>query len=110
MEETERRIKVDVDEFQVSHPTRSMAAAAALDAMTADHQQTRIHLSQLQISIGVLKREAMISMAAVEKFHLLGRDTPNPGERQRFFSDRTLDDLGIDREAFDTFFARTRAD
>ena len=87
-----------------------MAAAAALDAMKADHEQTRIHLSQLKLSIGAIKREAMVSMAAVERFSLLGRNTPNPGERQRFFSDRTLDDLGIDREAFDNFFARTRAD
>lgn len=110
LEESEERITNEVEKYKTSNPMRSAAAQIAKEAIAADNDQTRAQLSALKTAIGAMSRNAIGAMFAVEKLQFLGPNTPNPGERQRFFSDTVLEDLGIDRATFDTYFSRRSRD
>jgi hypothetical protein len=89
---------------------KALAARMALKSIASDMEQTFEQLRQLRLASDGLCSDAMQAQAAMEIMSVMGANTPHPSDRKRHVSDRLLDSIGIDREAFDSYFNRRTAE
>ena len=63
-----------------------------------------VHASIAATSLNHLRTDALEAQMTVEILRALGDQTPNPDRRRRFFSDEFLTSIGMDIEAFESYF------
>jgi hypothetical protein len=96
-------IERDIERYESSDPARAMAARRALRCLAEQGNSAVISVDRLNAAAKELEGNARRDMAILEIIESRGR-MPDPCKRQRFVSDQFLDSVGIDREAFDSYF------
>jgi len=96
-------IEQDIKQCEDSNPVRAMAGRRALRCLAEQENSTVILVDRLNAAAKELESNARCDMAMLEIIESRGR-MPDLCKRQRFVSDQFLDSVGIDREAFDSYF------
>jgi hypothetical protein len=94
----------EIQEHASSNPPRAQAAQAALEMQQEDMADLLVHASIAATSLNHLRTDALEAQVTVEILRALGDQTPNPDRRRRFFSDEFLTSIGMDIEAFESYF------
>jgi hypothetical protein len=96
-------LEQDFERAVNSDPGRVREARTILAAVNKDARLTFATLDKLRSAAFELQGKARQGATILEMVQTRGK-SPDPCRRQRFVSDRFLDSVGIDREAFDSYF------
>jgi hypothetical protein len=104
-----RAIEKVIEEESGSNPLRAFAARTVLGVIAEDMSRTFDQVAQIRAAADGMRNDATHAQMTVEAMNARGADTPRPRPRDRCVSDQLLDSIGIDREAFESYFDRRTA-
>jgi hypothetical protein len=96
-------LEQDFERVVNSDPGRVREARTILAAVNEDARLTFATLDKLRSAAFELQGKARQGATILEMVQTRGK-SPDPCRRQRFVSDQFLNSIGIDREAFDSYF------
>jgi len=96
-------LEQDFERVAGKDPSQVRKSRMALAAVNEDARLTFATFDKLRSAAFELQGKARQGAIILEMVQTRGK-SPDPCRRQRFVSDQFLDSIGIDREAFDSYF------
>ena len=96
-------IERGIEQCEDSNPVQAMAGRRALRCLAEQENSTVVLVDRLRAAAKELESSARREMTILGVIRSRGR-MPDHRKRQRFVSDQFLDSVGIDPEAFDSYF------